>query len=234
MLTKSNNTSDTVAVADIKTIVVNSLSLALHEKCDATAAHCRRVAQQSIFIGCTMGLRNNELSLLERAALLHDIGKLIVERSYIHKPGRLTADEWKEMKRHPEIGAAILKPYPFFNREAHIALTHHERYDGKGYPKNVEGDCLSIHSCIIAVADTIDAMTAGRAYRSTVTLEEVVEELKRERGKQFHPRVVDTFITEVITQHDGSRKRIKRMPGEPGMWHPKHLSCTFPCCQQEP
>lgn len=228
MSEKSRLPTDTVAVKDIKVVVVNSLMAALAEKCPDTATHSRRVAIQAVTIGCLMGLRNNELFLLERAALLHDIGKLTIERSYIQKPGKLTSEEWGEMKRHPEIGATILGPYPFFHREAQITLTHHERYDGRGYPGRKNSSDLSIHSCIIAVADTYDAMTAGRAYRTSATIEEVIMELTREKGKQFHPKVVETFL-EVITSHGNGNKTECLLSGN-GKWRPRHISQPVQRC----
>lgn len=194
MSQKNHNGEGKISINETMMLVISSFTAALIEKCPNTAAHSRRVATHAVSIGNAMRFSHEELSLLNRSALLHDIGKLIVERSYINKPGKLTEEEWEEMRRHPEIGAAILKPYPFFNREAHIALTHHERYDGGGYPQGLSGRYLCIYSSIIAVADTIDAMTAGRAYKATGTIEEVVEELQRERGKQFHPEVVDAFV----------------------------------------
>lgn len=194
MSQKNHNGEGKISIDATRMLVISSFTAALTEKCPDTAAHCRRVATHAVSIGVSMGLTHDEISLLKRAALLHDIGKLVVERSYINKPGKLNREEWEEMKRHPEIGAAILKPYPFFHRATRIVYTHHERYDGKGYPRGLSGSELCIFSSIIAVADTIDAMTAGRAYRTTATGDEVVEELKRERGKQFHPEVVDAFI----------------------------------------
>lgn len=179
---------------DIYLNVMASLTRAMEEKDPYTAGHSERVTYFSGEIGKLLDLEGDRMKVLIRAAKLHDIGKLVIDLSQINKPGKLSEDEWEQMKRHPEIGASILKPLGFLQEECEIIRTHHERWDGMGYPQRVDSKKLNLLSCIVMVADSYDAMTSNRRYRTKVTPQDALFELKRCKGSQYHPVVVDAFV----------------------------------------
>jgi HD-GYP domain-containing protein (c-di-GMP phosphodiesterase class II) len=132
---------------------------------------------------------------LARGALLHDIGKIGVSDQVLLKPGRLTPEEWVEMRRHPEIGARILSGIPFLGPAAEIVLSHQERWDGKGYPRGLGRDQIPLGARIFAVADAVDAITSDRPYRRGRSFSYAREEISRYAGSQFDPEVVRHFLT---------------------------------------
>ncbi len=182
--------------------IMSSLMNAMEQKDPYTAGHSARVTRIAQTIGRSMGLSRKDLNTLTRAAELHDVGKLIIDLSSINKAGRLTEEEWNRMKEHPTIGAHILEPLSFLDREIPIVARHHERWDGNGYPKGIPGPELDLLTCIITVADSYDAMTSARCYRNGFTDQnEVIRELRRCRGVQFHPRVTDV-LTGLLEEGD--------------------------------
>jgi putative nucleotidyltransferase with HDIG domain len=174
--------------------IIASLTVAIEEKHPSTAGHSQRVTQYALAIGEAMGLSKRELKALRRAAMLHDVGKLAVELSAIDKPGRLGDDEWTTMRRHPDIGAKILEPLSFLQREIEIIRNHHERPDGQGYPRGLSQEHLDLLTGILTVADAFDAMTSARAYKPAMDVEQAVEHLRRGRSTQFQAEVVDAFV----------------------------------------
>lgn len=174
--------------------IMKSMTLALDAKDSYTAGHSARVAILSKKIGQALGLSANDLAILERGAILHDIGKLIVELSYISKPGPLSPDEFKIMTSHPEVGAKILAPLDFLKEEILIAKRHHEAWDGSGYPEGLKGDEIGLLPTIVTVADVYDALTSDRSYRSAWAKEIALQEIIKLRGTKFNPLVVDTLI----------------------------------------
>ncbi|MEK7850685.1 MAG: HD domain-containing phosphohydrolase, partial [Deltaproteobacteria bacterium] len=178
---------------DVYLSVMASLTKAMEEKDPYTAGHSDRVTYYSVEIGKFMELGRDRMKVLTRAAKLHDIGKLVIDLSQINKPDKLNEDEWGLMRRHPEVGASILRPLAFLGEEIEIIRTHHERWDGNGYPNRIGGPKLSLLSCIVTVADSYDAMISNRRYRGKVSPKEAVSELERCRGSQYHPIVVDAF-----------------------------------------
>jgi HD-GYP domain-containing protein (c-di-GMP phosphodiesterase class II) len=131
---------------------------------------------------------------IQRAALLHDVGKIGVSDNILHKPGPLSPEEWQEMRRHPSIGYDMLKGASFLSTASEIVWSHHERYDGKGYPRGLAGEAICLGARIFAVADTFDAMTSDRPYRKATGWETAREEIERNSGTQFDPRVVEVFL----------------------------------------
>lgn len=129
------------------------------------------------------------IKIIKLAGFTHDIGKLRVDKKILFKPGRLSAEEFKEIKKHPETGAKILKKS--FGCLAPIVLSHHERYDGKGYPQGLKGECIPIESRIIAIADAFDAMTYGRPYQPAMSLVSACQTLKENSGTQFDPTITN-------------------------------------------
>jgi putative nucleotidyltransferase with HDIG domain len=174
--------------------MMKTLSTALDAKDSYTAGHSERVAELSVKIGKYMGLSHKELLKLERGAILHDIGKLIVDISYISKPGPLTPDEFEIMASHPEVGARILKPLDFLDEEITIVKRHHEAWDGSGYPDGLHGEEIGILPSIVAVADVYDALTSDRSYRPAWPREDALDEIKNLSGKKFNPVVVEILL----------------------------------------
>ena len=170
----------------------------LNEKNKREEAHSHRVSIFCKELGHALNLLEGEIQELKTVGLLHDIGKVAIDETILNKPGRLTDDEWKEIKRHPEIGYRILSTVNDMSDMANYVLYHHERWDGKGYPKGLKGEEIPLQARIIAVADTYDAMTSERSYRSALPEAYVIEELQKNAGIQFDPKLVSVFIEKVI------------------------------------
>jgi HD-GYP domain-containing protein (c-di-GMP phosphodiesterase class II) len=131
---------------------------------------------------------------MQRGGLLHDIGKIGVSDTILHKPGPLTEDEWVDMRRHPKIGHDMIREIPFLSGAATIVLAHHERFDGKGYPTGLKSEEIPLGARIFVLADTFDAMTSDRPYRRALSPEVSREEIIRCSGTQFDPRCVQAFL----------------------------------------
>jgi HD-GYP domain-containing protein (c-di-GMP phosphodiesterase class II) len=131
---------------------------------------------------------------MERAAILHDIGKIGINLSLLHKIGKLTTEDVEDLQQHPNIGIKILEPIEFLVDVRLCVVQHHERFDGQGYPNKVAGDQLLLESKILAVADSFDAMTSDRPYRKALTLDVAIKELVDNCGTQFDPAVVPVFV----------------------------------------
>lgn len=174
--------------------IILSLQTAMEAKDVYTAGHTIRVTEYAMMIGRHMQLADAELRVLERAAQLHDVGKLVIDTTAIAKPGPLTADEWDQIRKHTLVGENIISRLGFLDQESKIIKLHHERVDGRGYPFKVDGRELDILTKIITVADSFDAMTSKRAYKKNKTWNEAIQELLKCSGSQFDPEVVRTFI----------------------------------------
>lgn len=170
----------------------------LYEKNKREEQHSHRVSALCENMGKALGLTEREINELKTVGLLHDIGKIAIEENILNKPGNLTNDEWQEIKRHPEIGYRILSTVNDMSEMAEHVLAHHEMWNGKGYPKGLEGKEIPIQSRIIAIADTYDAMTSERSYRSALPEKVAVEELQKNAGVQFDPDLVKVFIGKVL------------------------------------
>ncbi|MDW8468984.1 MAG: response regulator [Burkholderiales bacterium] len=163
---------------------------------EETGYHLIRMARYSRLIANAIGLERDEAETIELAAPLHDIGKIGIPDGILLKPGRLDEPEWAVMKRHPLIGHEILKgsASKYVRMGALIALGHHERYDGKGYPSGLDGDHIPLCARIVAVADVYDALTSRRPYKKAWRPEEAFEYLRAQRGRHFDPVLVDAFL----------------------------------------
>lgn len=159
-----------------------------------TAEHSRRVATVARDLAIALDLPPEDVETIERAARVHDVGKVGVDRAVLGKVGRLDEAEWAELKRHPVTGAEILGRFPQFARATGYVRHHHERVDGGGYPDGLRGEAIPLGARIIAVADALDAMTAARPYRPALPPERVVAELACQRGRQWDVRVVDALL----------------------------------------
>ena len=173
---------------------VNIIMQTLNEKNEREKRHSVEVAKWAKEIGVAMGLSVQKVKEIELAGLLHDIGKIAIKEDILNKPGKLTEEEYDEIKRHPESGYHILKSVDEYSSLAQCVLEHHERFDGKGYPKGIKGSQISLIARIIAVADAFEAMIAQRPYRKSLTEEMAIEEIKKNANTQFDPEVVTAFL----------------------------------------
>jgi response regulator RpfG family c-di-GMP phosphodiesterase len=174
---------------------LTALVKALDAREKEVGSHSERVMSYTTFIGKNLGIAGKDLEELAKGALLHDIGKIGISDNILLKPGKLDDNEWIEMRKHPQIGYAILSEISFLNIPAEIILSHHERYDGAGYPKKLKGDQIPIGARIFALVDTLDAMTSDRPYRRALPLDAVSAEVARCRGTQFDPELTDLFLS---------------------------------------
>ena len=181
----------TEEIADLHLRTIEALSLAIEAKDHNTHAHLRRVQTYALQIGKDLGLSESELDAIRAAAMLHDIGKLAVPEHILSKPGRLTPEEFDKMKIHPVVGAEILNRVHFPYPVVPIVRSHHERWDGSGYPDGLKEDDIPIGARILSVVDCFDALTSERPYRKAISPEEGMEHLKGESGRSFDPRVVE-------------------------------------------
>ncbi len=185
------------ALRDVNTTYQNTL-LALVSALDTreheTSDHSQRVVEYTVAIASRMGIHGTELDEIGRGALLHDIGKIGVPDAVLLKPGKLTPDEWQEMRKHPEMGFNMISPIPFLAVPSQIVLSHQERFDGSGYPRSLRAEEIHVGARIFAIADTLDAMTSDRPYRQGTSFANAVAEITRCGGTQFDPEVVHAFL----------------------------------------
>lgn len=172
-----------------------SLEKTLYEKHSETEEHTQRIKAMAVVLGRRLGLTSDQLSELELLSLLHDIGKIGIPESILMKRGKLTKEEWETMKTHTEIGYRIAKATMGLSHVAEEILSHHERYDGSGYPRGLSGEDIPILSRIINIIDSYDVMTHSRTYKEAFSKDYAIEELKRCSGTQFDPRLVEIFLS---------------------------------------
>jgi putative nucleotidyltransferase with HDIG domain len=210
--TRARQITDRVAVAlsnaylinELKTLnwgTITALARVVDAKSPWTAGHSERVAAIALRIGKSMELSEHQLDVLNKAGMLHDIGKVSTPRAILDKNGKLTNDEFAIIQEHTERGARILEPISSYAEMIPIVLQHHERFDGKGYPGRLAGHMISLGARILAVADTFDAMTSDRPYRPGMEVSFVLQEISKEAGRQFDPDVVQAFL-KVMSEND--------------------------------
>ncbi|MFL0267662.1 HD-GYP domain-containing protein [Candidatus Clostridium radicumherbarum] len=178
--------------------IINIILCILQEKDSRVEKHSKRVSKLCEMLGEAMGLAEVEIKQLEICGLLHDIGKIAIDDNILNKPERLTEKEWNEVKKHPGIAFRILSSSPEMKEIAKGVLSHHERYDGLGYPKGLKQDEIPLMSRIIAVADSFDAMTSERVYKKPLQKDAAIKELIKNKGTQFDPYIVDKFVERVL------------------------------------
>lgn len=189
-----------LAQAEVDTAIC--LAMAAEYRDDDTGQHTQRVGETSARLATLLGLADRQTALLRRAAPLHDIGKIGIPDAILLKPGKLTDEEFVFMKTHTTIGNAILVQHhtDLLQLAASIALTHHERWDGRGYPKGLVGEDIPLVGRIVAVADVFDALTNERPYKAAWPIEQAITEIQRQSGQQFDPAVVAAF-SQLVSPH---------------------------------
>ncbi|MBN2115021.1 MAG: GAF domain-containing protein [Anaerolineales bacterium] len=172
---------------------LTALMSALDARDRETEGHSVRVSRLTCLLGEEIGLTGQQLKALERGALLHDIGKIGINDDILHKPGKLTDEEWKIMRIHPDIGARIVEGIPFLQDTLPVIRYHHERWDGSGYPVGLKENEIPIQARIFAIADVFDALTSRRTYRKKQSAEEAIEYIKGQAGILFDPLIVEAL-----------------------------------------
>ena len=173
---------------------LNVLVRAIEASDPYTSGHSMRVSAYAEAIAKQIGLPQNKIDLIKSAALLHDIGKIGIDKNILNKKGRLEDEEFEKIKSHPEIGASIIADLSYLSNISGIIRHHHERNDGKGYPDGLSYDNIPLETSILTIADSFDAMTTNRPYRSSLSLETALKEIKDNEGTQFNPDIVDDAI----------------------------------------
>ena len=196
---------------DMKNIyidTVKSLSQAVEAKDPYTNGHSIRVGEYACKLAEKLGLSPKRVENIRIAAILHDIGKIGVDESILNKPGRLTMEELDKIKQHPEIGVKIIKDINFLKDVSAIILSHHERYDGTGYPVGRKHGDIILEAQILSIADVFDALTSERPYRNAMTVKEAIDIIEEGKGTQFDCKLADTFIKMIK-----DNKEMKRVAG---------------------
>ncbi len=187
----------------LSSAVVEVLSTALDIRDNMTHRHARRVARMAAVMAKEMGLEPEKVLEIEYAAALHDIGKIGVADSILRKAAPLNDEEWRDMRRHSELGYEILKGIDFLRVAAEIVWAHHERYDGKGYPRGLAGEEIPLGARVFGVVDAYDAMTSRRPYRQAMSREQACIEIASNAGTQFDSQVVDAFLAMIRRSPEG-------------------------------
>lgn len=179
--------------------IVQRLGLASEYKDNETGMHVIRMSHYAHLLGVAAGLNPMEADDLLHAAPMHDVGKIGIPDRILQKPGKLDADEWAVMQRHAIIGGDIIGEHThgMLKLARNIALTHHEKYDGSGYPNGLAGEQIPLEGRIVAIADVFDALTSARPYKPAWPLEQAVAYLEEQRGRHFDPALVDLFLTQM-------------------------------------
>jgi response regulator RpfG family c-di-GMP phosphodiesterase len=173
---------------------INALITTIDVKDRYTCSHSEHVAKWSSEIARSLGFTEGECDKIQKAAHMHDIGKIGIDERILNKDGSLTMEEYHEMKRHPEIGTSIVRQVPLLEYAIPVILNHHERFDGKGYPEGLTGETIPLTARIVIIADAIDAMMHARPYRGSLAMDKILSELEDNAGTQFDPGIVDMIF----------------------------------------
>jgi HD-GYP domain-containing protein (c-di-GMP phosphodiesterase class II) len=186
---------------------VRTLASAIDARDPYTGGHVERVAQYAVALGRELGWSESDLRVLEVGALLHDVGKIGVDDAILRKSSALTEAEWAIMRQHPEIGAGLLNGLQSLRPAVPAVLHHHERFDGKGYPRGLAGSAIPAVARLVTVADAFDAMLTDRPYRQGLPLDGALEEIELNAGTQFDPIYAQVFVQCV------ERGKLRVLPG---------------------
>jgi HD-GYP domain-containing protein (c-di-GMP phosphodiesterase class II) len=199
MIKDTPTSSDPPLGAEVRAEVAEALAAALDAREHETGSHSKRVACHTLVLARRFISDRDTLEQVYWGALLHDIGKIGIADAILMKQGRLDAAEWDAMRRHLEIGHAILAREPLLSLAAEIVLTHQERFDGSGYPRGLAGEQIPVWSRLFAIIDTLDAMTSDRPYRKALSFDAAKAEIVALSGTQFDPAAVAAFVAEEAT-----------------------------------
>lgn len=177
---------------------VKVLAEAIDAKDTYTRGHSDRVRRMSLQIAVSLGFTEERREVLEYGALLHDIGKIGIEDEILRKPGPLSPEEFQTIQQHPLVGVKIVEGIEFFKDKIPMIRSHHEHFDGKGYPDGLVGEAIPLEARIIAVPDAFDAMASLRPHRRAMSLEDILLEMEKYKGKQFDPNILEIFLKEKI------------------------------------
>jgi diguanylate cyclase (GGDEF)-like protein/putative nucleotidyltransferase with HDIG domain len=208
-------------IASLHLRTIEALSLAIEAKDHTTHDHLRRVQVYAVEIAKELGLNQDHLNAVRAAAMLHDIGKLAVPEHILSKPGKLTPEEFEKMKIHPIVGAEILDRVQFPYPVVPVVRSHHEKWDGSGYPDGLKSEAIPIGARILSAVDFFDAFASERPYRQAMTPQEAMKALKAEKGQSFDPRVVEVMerryleLEEMVNTTETARKRLDTAPSVP-------------------
>lgn len=175
-------------------LTIRTLASVLDRRYAESEAHCGRLARATTMLARTLGIEREEIAHIERGAYLHDIGKIVIPDSILEKKGMLDEKEWELVRKHPQIGYEILREIPYLVSAAEIVRSHHERYDGTGYPMHLKGEETPLGARIISLCDSLDAMLTTRPYRETVSFNIATEDIVAASGLQFDPDIVKVFV----------------------------------------
>jgi diguanylate cyclase (GGDEF)-like protein len=178
--------------------ILSSIKRTMAEKSHETEEHAERLRQLSRKLGQALSLTEEELVALELLSTLHDIGKISIDSNILEKKDRLTEEDWREIKKHPEVGYRITQASPDLIHISEYILSHHEHWDGSGYPQGLEEEDIPLLSRILAIVDAFDAMSQDRAYRKALTKKQAIKELLNCAGTQFDPEIVRVFVEKVL------------------------------------
>lgn len=181
---------------------IKAILSTLYVKNPREESHSRRVSEICMLMGEHLKMSRDDIKQLKVIGNLHDIGKIAIDETVLNKPGKLSPEEWTLIRRHPEIGYRILAASTDYAEMAEDILCHHERWDGFGYPKGLKGEEIPLRARIIALADAFDAMTEARTYRSPLSQNEAIEEIKRNAGTQFDPQLSVEFINMITSNFE--------------------------------
>ena len=208
--------SDELMVAQLKTAYKDSLFVlanAIERRDSYTHAHMRRLNEYARLLANELDWDQEQLEDLEFGAILHDIGKIYVPEAVLQKEGKLSDEEMDDMRKHPEVGAHMIKDIPYLASAAPMVLYHHERWDGNGYPEGLSGEEIPMGARVLSVADAFDAMTSNRPYRDALSSEVAYQEILNCSGTQFDPQIVEAMktcwksgqIEQILNQNNGHK-----------------------------
>lgn len=190
------NRTDELMLAQLKTAYKESLLVlanAIEARDSYTHAHMKRLKHYATALANQLEWNDAQLEALEYGAILHDIGKIYVPESVLCKDGKLSEDEWVEMRKHPEVGARMIRDIPYLSVAIPMVLYHHERWDGNGYPEGLSGEAIPVSARLLSIADAFDAMTSDRPYRKALSGDVAYQEIIDGSGKQFDPGMVEAL-----------------------------------------
>ena len=213
-------------VSNLHLATIEALALAIDAKDQTAQTHIRRIQAHAAGLAAALGMSENDIRGVTTAALLHDIGKLAVPEHILSKPGPLTQEEFQKVRIHPEVGAEIISGVPFPYPVAPMILSHHERWDGKGYPSGLKGEAIPLGARILAVVDYFDALMSDRPYHKAMDSGAALDLLRQESGKALDPRVVQAFVGAYATL--AARADVEEQPARALTRVPTHAPSARP------